>query len=194
LQASAAPSRATTPNIGAGGGTAAHLGYFREAFVVHRAWIDDRADADLVALFQFVPGPASSQAGIGIGLAKAGLPGAFAAWFAFTMPSALALLAFGYGVLAFEGAIASGVDSSVVAALLNRAVGDWLTCIFVDTGLLRLDEGARDHPAILRRKLLQPPPAAAISFPAVLHHRAVHRARGIADCAVAYRPKTPESS
>ncbi len=107
------------------GGPVAHLGYFREAFVVRRRWIDDRAYADLVALCQFLPGPASSQVGIGIGLAKAGLPGAFAAWFAFTMPSALALLAFGYGVAAFRDAIPGGVLHGlkvVAVAVVAQAV------------------------------------------------------------------------
>ncbi len=70
------------------GGPVAHLGFFREAFVVRRRWLDEFAYADLVALCQFLPGPASSQVGIGIGLAKAGLPGAFAAWLGFTLPSA----------------------------------------------------------------------------------------------------------
>lgn len=107
------------------GGPVAHLGYFREAFVVRRGWIDDKAYADLVALCQFLPGPASSQVGIGIGLAKAGLPGAFAAWFAFTMPSALALMLFAYAVTAFEGAIASGALHGlevVAVAVVAQAV------------------------------------------------------------------------
>lgn len=90
------------------GGPIAHLGYFREEFVVRRKWIDDRAYADLVALCQFTPGPASSKVGIGIGLAKAGLPGAVAAWIAFTLPSALALLAFAYGVQLFAGDLNAG--------------------------------------------------------------------------------------
>lgn len=90
------------------GGPIAHLGYFREEFVVRRKWIDDRAYADLVALCQFTPGPASSKVGIGIGLAQAGLPGAFAAWLAFTMPSALALLLFAYGVESFAGDLGAG--------------------------------------------------------------------------------------
>lgn len=83
------------------GGPIAHLGYFREEFVNRRRWISDRAYADLVALCQFTPGPASSKVGIGIGLSKAGLPGAIAAWIAFTSPSALALILFGLGVAAF---------------------------------------------------------------------------------------------
>lgn len=107
------------------GGPIAHLGYFREAFVVRRRWIDERAYADLVALCQFLPGPASSQVGIGIGLAKAGLPGALAAWFAFTMPSAIALISFGYGVVAFQDAIPGGLLHGlkvVAVAVVAQAV------------------------------------------------------------------------
>lgn len=107
------------------GGPIAHLGYFREAFVVRRRWIDERAYADLVALCQFLPGPASSQVGIGIGLAKAGLSGALAAWFAFTMPSAIALVAFGYGVVAFQDAIPGGLLHGlkiVAVAVVAQAV------------------------------------------------------------------------
>jgi chromate transporter len=90
------------------GGPIAHLGYFREEFVVRKKWLDDRVYADLVALCQFTPGPASSKVGIGIGLAKAGLLGAFAAWLAFTLPSALALLLFAYGVEMFAGDLGAG--------------------------------------------------------------------------------------
>lgn len=90
------------------GGPIAHLGYFREEFVVRRKWMDDRVYADLVALCQFTPGPASSKVGIGIGLAKAGLPGAFAAWLAFTAPSAIALLLFAYGIDAFADNLDAG--------------------------------------------------------------------------------------
>ena len=107
------------------GGPVAHLGYFREAFVTRRRWIDERAYADLVALCQFLPGPASSQVGIGIGLAKAGLPGALAAWVGFTMPSALALMLFGYGVVEFGDAMTSGVLHGlkvVAVAVVAQAV------------------------------------------------------------------------
>jgi chromate transporter len=76
------------------GGPIAHLGYFRAEFVARRAWLDERAFADLVALCQFLPGPASSQVGIALGLLKGGLPGAFLAWLGFTLPSALAMIAF----------------------------------------------------------------------------------------------------
>lgn len=90
------------------GGPIAHLGYFREEFVERRKWMDDRVYADLVALCQFTPGPASSKVGIGIGLAKAGLPGALAAWIAFTAPSAIALLLFAFGVDAFAENLDAG--------------------------------------------------------------------------------------
>jgi chromate transporter len=82
------------------GGPVAHLGYFREEFVARRRWFDDRAFADLVALCQFLPGPASSQVGIAVGLSRAGYPGALAAWLGFTLPSAIALVLFAYGVTA----------------------------------------------------------------------------------------------
>jgi chromate transporter len=82
------------------GGPVVHLGYFREEFVVRRRWLDDRAYADLVALCQFLPGPASSQVGIAVGLSRAGYFGALAAWTGFTLPSAIALILFAYGVSA----------------------------------------------------------------------------------------------
>ena len=90
------------------GGPVAHLGYFRTALVERRRWLSDRAYADLVALCQFLPGPASSQVGIGLGLGRAGLPGAFAAWLGFTLPSALLLVLFAYGVAWLGGALGSG--------------------------------------------------------------------------------------
>ena len=68
------------------GGPVAHLGYFRAEFVEHRKWLDEAAYVDIVALCQFLPGPASSQVGITLGTLRAGLPGALAAWFGFTMP------------------------------------------------------------------------------------------------------------
>jgi chromate transporter len=90
------------------GGPVAHLGYFREEFVVRRRWLDDRAYADLVALCQFLPGPASSQVGLAIGLSRAGYPGAFAAWAGFTLPSAIALVLFAYGVSALGDVTGAG--------------------------------------------------------------------------------------
>lgn len=82
------------------GGPIAHIGYFRSEFVERRKWLDDRAYTDLVALCNFLPGPASSQIGIALGTLKSGIPGGFAAWLGFTLPSALALLLFAYGFTA----------------------------------------------------------------------------------------------
>jgi chromate transporter len=90
------------------GGPIAHLGYFHEEFVVRRKWLDEKTYVDLVALSQFLPGPASSKVGIAIGLSRAGYAGALAAWTAFTMPSAIALVLFGYGVTSFGDALGSG--------------------------------------------------------------------------------------
>jgi chromate transporter len=107
------------------GGPVAHLGYFRDEFVVRRKWLDERAYADLVALCQFLPGPASSQVGIGVGLSRAGLPGAVAAWIAFTTPSAIALILFGYGVVAFGDEVALGALHGlkvVAVAVVAQAV------------------------------------------------------------------------
>jgi len=90
------------------GGPVAHLGYFRDEYVVRRKWIDDQAYADIVALCQFLPGPASSQVGIAIGLVRAGFRGSVAAWLGFTLPSALVLLAFAYGVDRIGGILDAG--------------------------------------------------------------------------------------
>jgi len=85
------------------GGPIAHLGFFRTEFVQRRRWVDEDHYADVVALSQFLPGPASSKVGIILGTLRAGIPGALAAWIGFTMPSAVALILFGYGVTAFSG-------------------------------------------------------------------------------------------
>ncbi|HMA81769.1 MAG TPA: chromate efflux transporter, partial [Candidatus Binatia bacterium] len=90
------------------GGPIAHLGYFHEEYVKRRKWIDEQSYADLVALCQFLPGPASSQVGIAIGIARARLLGGIAAWIGFTLPSALALIAFAFGVGAFASAADAG--------------------------------------------------------------------------------------
>ncbi|MCR4377795.1 MAG: chromate efflux transporter [Rhodospirillales bacterium] len=118
------------------GGPIAHLAYFREAFVIRRRWIDERAYADLVALCQFLPGPASSQVGIGIGLAKAKLPGAFAAWFAFTLPSALILSIFGYGIVTFQDSIPYGLLHGlkvVTVAVVAQAIWGMARTLCPDT-------------------------------------------------------------
>ena len=91
------------------GGPIAHLGYFRDELVVRRRWIDEAGYADLVALCQFLPGPASSQVGFSLGILRGnGIVGGLAAWFAFTMPSALLLFAFAIGAAAFTGPVAEG--------------------------------------------------------------------------------------
>ncbi len=88
------------------GGPVAHLGYFHEEFVTRRKILSEHDYADLVALCQFLPGPASSQVGIGIGVSQAGIRGALAGWTGFTLPSAAALILFAYGVTAWSGAVA----------------------------------------------------------------------------------------
>ncbi|OKO69407.1 chromate efflux transporter [Bradyrhizobium sp. AS23.2] len=91
------------------GGPIAHIGYFRDEFVVRRKWIDEHAYADLVGLCQFLPGPASSQVGFSIGLMRAGYLGALAAWTGFTLPSAAILVLFAYGAGALGGPIGAGL-------------------------------------------------------------------------------------
>ena len=91
------------------GGPIAHLGYFRNEFVERRKWLDETAYADLVALCQFLPGPASSQVGFSLGILRGnGLLGGLAAWFAFTTPSALILFAFAMSAAALTGPVAEG--------------------------------------------------------------------------------------
>lgn len=100
------------------GGPVAHLGYFHDEFVVRRRWLDEKTYLDLVALSQFLPGPASSKVGIAIGLSRAGYAGALAAWSGFTLPSAAALVLFGYGVTTLGGVLQSGwLHGLMVAAV-----------------------------------------------------------------------------
>jgi chromate transporter len=107
------------------GGPIAHIGYFREEFVVRRRWIDEPAFADLVALCQFLPGPASSQVGFSIGLVRGGYLGGLAAWIAFTLPSAILLVLFAYGANALQGPIGAGLLHGlklVAVAIVAQAV------------------------------------------------------------------------
>ena len=90
------------------GGPVAHIGYFRDEYVTRRRWLDERSYADLVALCQLLPGPASSQVGIAVGMTRAGIGGGLAAWLGFTLPSAAALILFGYGVATFEQLVTAG--------------------------------------------------------------------------------------
>lgn len=107
------------------GGPIAHLGYFRDELVTRRRWIDEAGYADLLALCQFLPGPASSQAGFALGLMRAGPLGALAAWAGFTLPSALLLVAFAFGAAALDGPIAQGALHGlklVAVAIVAQAV------------------------------------------------------------------------
>ncbi len=107
------------------GGPIAHLGYFRNEFVVRRKWLAEEAFADIVGLCQFLPGPASSQVGFTIGLLEGGPLGAFAAWTAFTLPSAFLMFAFAYGHRLFSGRIGAGVLHGlelVAVAVVAQAV------------------------------------------------------------------------
>ncbi|TNF62535.1 MAG: chromate efflux transporter [Burkholderiales bacterium] len=107
------------------GGPVAHLGYFRTEFVERRRWLGDAAYADLVALCQFLPGPASSQVGLALGLMRAGYAGALAAWAGFTLPSALALVALALGIAHSGDALPAGLLQGlkvVAVAVVAQAV------------------------------------------------------------------------
>lgn len=103
----------------------AHLGYFRDEFVTRRRWLTERSYADLVALCQFLPGPASSQVGMALGLSRSGYSGALAAWAGFTLPSAIAMILFALGVTRYGDAIAPGTLHGlkvVAVAVVAQAV------------------------------------------------------------------------
>lgn len=107
------------------GGPIAHIGYFRAEFVARRGWLTEQAYADLVALCQFLPGPASSQVGFSLGLMRAGYLGGLAAWCGFTLPSAIALVLFAMGASALSGAAGTGLLHGlklVAVAIVAQAV------------------------------------------------------------------------
>jgi len=107
------------------GGPIAHLGYFREEFVQRRRWLDEKTYADLLALCQFLPGPASSQMGFALGISRRGLAGGLAAWLGFTMPSAVALFLFALFSGSFSGPVAEGIIHGlkiVAVAVVAQAV------------------------------------------------------------------------
>lgn len=119
------------------GGPVAHLGYFRDELVTRRRWIDEAGYADLVALCQFLPGPASSQVGFALGLLRAGPLGAFVAWAAFTLPSALILVIFAYSAAAFDGPIGAGLLHGlkvVAVAIVAQAVWGMARTLAPDRG------------------------------------------------------------
>lgn len=108
------------------GGPVAHLGYFREAFVAQRRWLSEHAYADIVALCQFLPGPASSQVGMVVGLSRAGYLGALAAWIGFTLPSAVALILFALGLSRYGNLMPAGALHGLkVAAVAVVAQAVW---------------------------------------------------------------------
>ena len=110
------------------GGPIAHIGYFRDEFVTRRRWLDEQAYADLVALCQFLPGPASSQVGFSVGLMRAGYLGGAAAWTGFTLPSAILLVLFAYGAGNLHGAIVRACfmgSSSLPWRSSRKRCGEW---------------------------------------------------------------------
>ncbi len=134
VQANAAPGRGSFREVfrvflklglTSFGGPVAHLGYFREEFVVKRKWVNEGQYAQLVALCQFLPGPASSQVGFAIGLTRAGYRGGLAAWLAFTLPSAAMLILFALGAVSLDGAGGQGLLlglKAVAAGVVAHAV------------------------------------------------------------------------
>ena len=107
------------------GGPIAHLGYFRDEFVTRRQWLTERSYADLVAFCQFLPGPASSQVGIALGLSRSGYAGALAAWLGFTLPSAVVLILFALGLAHWGDAVPAGLLHGlkvVAVAVVAQAV------------------------------------------------------------------------
>ncbi len=123
------------------GGPIAHLGYFREEFVVRRKWLGERSYADLVALCQFLPGPASSQLGIALGYSRSGYAGALAAWAGFTLPSALSLILFALGLANYGDAMPSGALHGlkiVAVAVVAQAVWGMARNLCPDTPRITL--------------------------------------------------------
>lgn len=121
------------------GGPIAHLGFFREEFVGRRRWLDENTYADLVALCQFLPGPASSQVGIALGISQAGLRGGFAAWLGFTLPSAVLMALFGLGVVAYGGVLDAGwLQGLKLVALAVVAQAVWAMAKGLLTGRVQI--------------------------------------------------------
>ncbi|GAA0503129.1 chromate efflux transporter [Deinococcus depolymerans] len=114
------------------GGPVAHLGYFRAEFVTRRAWISEAGYADLVALAGFLPGPASSQVGLSVGLLRAGWPGLLAAWSGFTLPSAALMTVLALGLTRLDpgqAAWLSGLKVAAVAVVAQAVAGLWASLV-----------------------------------------------------------------
>ncbi|MEK3725648.1 chromate transporter [Paenibacillus sp. FSL H8-0034] len=107
------------------GGPAAHLGYFHEKYVKRKQWIDEESYADLVALCQFLPGPASSKVGIGIGFMRGGVVGAIMAWVGFTLPSAVVLALFAYWSQGWDASSTGWLHGLKLAAVAIVAQAVW---------------------------------------------------------------------
>ncbi len=108
------------------GGPVAHLGYFRDELIVRRRWMTERQYADLLALCHFLPGPSSSQVGLGLGISQAGYAGAFAAWLGFTMPSALVLILIAFGISSNSDIIpATALHGLAIVAVAVIAQAVW---------------------------------------------------------------------
>jgi chromate transporter len=123
------------------GGPIAHLGYFRNEFVTRRRWLSERSYADLVALCQFLPGPASSQVGMAIGLSRAGFAGALGAWAGFTLPSAVALMLFASGLSAWGDVLPAGFLHGlkvVAVAVVAQAVWGMARSLCTDTARISI--------------------------------------------------------
>ena len=116
---------ATRLGITSFGGPIAHIGYFREEYVVRRGWLNEESFGELVALCQFLPGPASSQLGIAVGIRRAGIAGGFVAWLGFTLPSAFALILFAYGVHGFNGQAGDWLHGLKIVAVAVVALALW---------------------------------------------------------------------
>lgn len=107
------------------GGPIAHLAYFRDEYVERRKWLDDKTYADLVALCQFLPGPASSQVGISIGMLRGGFLGGILSWVGFTLPSAVALVLFAYFLGGYNVADAGWLHGLLIVAVAVVAHAVW---------------------------------------------------------------------
>ena len=116
---------ATRLGITSFGGPIAHIGYFRQEYVVRRGWLNEESFGELVALCQLLPGPASSQLGIAVGIRRAGIVGGFVAWLGFTLPSAFALILLAYGVHGFDGQASDWLHGLKIAAVAVVALAVW---------------------------------------------------------------------
>ncbi|KRW90767.1 ChrA protein [Alicyclobacillus tengchongensis] len=119
------------------GGPIAHLGYFHEEYVKRRKWLDEKSYADLVALCQFLPGPASSQVGIAIGIQRAGLLGGLIAWLGFTLPSAIALMIFAFVLKSFNIQQSGWLHGLMIVAVAVVAQAVWGMATKLATGRVR---------------------------------------------------------